>query len=59
MSIGYFDVAVDLSVEFLYQWVRREIEKEGISFNNESFDGSSEVRDVTLGDIVLRLIQQG
>ena len=57
LSIGDFDVVVALCVEFLYSWVRRGREAEGVSFNNESFSGFSEVRchvrDVTLGDVVL------
>ena len=44
LSIWDFDVMVDLCVEFLYLWVRRGRGAEVISFNNELFDGFSEVR---------------
>ena len=47
---------MDLCVEFLYMWVRRGREAEGVFFNNESFGGYNEVRyhnwDVTLEDVV-------
>ena len=43
LSIVDYDVVVDLCVEFLYLWVKRGRETEGISFNNESFGGFSEV----------------
>ena len=47
----------DLCVEFLCLLVSRGRGANGVSFNNESFDGFSEiryhVRDVTLGDVVL------
>ena len=57
LSIGVFDVAVDLCVEFLYMWVREGRGAEGVSFNNDSFGDFSEVRfhvrNVTLGNVVL------
>ena len=60
-SIGDFDVVVDLWVEFFYVWVRGGSGAEGVSFNNESFGDSSEVRyhvrDVTLGDVVFRILR--
>ena len=47
---------VDLCVEFVYMWVRGEIEAESVSFDNPSFGDFREVgyhvRDVTLGDVV-------
>ena len=52
LSIEDFDVVVDWCVEFLYMLVRRRRGAEGISFNIKSFGSFSEVRDVTLGDVV-------
>ena len=58
MSVGDFDVVVDLCVEFLNLWVRRQRGADGLYFNNnEPFGGFSEARyhvtDVTLGHVGL------
>ena len=39
-----FEVVVGLCIEFLYLWVSRGREADGVSFNNESFGSFSEVR---------------
>ena len=57
LSIGDFDVVVDLCVEFLYLWDRMRRGEEDVSFNNESFGGFSviryHVRNVTSRNVVL------
>ena len=56
MLIGDSDVVVEICIESLYLWLRRGRGDEGVSFNNKSFGGFSEVRyhdrDVTLRDVM-------
>ena len=56
LSIGVFDIVMDLCVEFLYVWVRGGKEAESVSFNNKSFGDFSEVRyhvkNMILGDVI-------
>ena len=50
LSIGVFDVVVDLCVKFLFMWVRRGREAESVSFNRETFgDFSEDGYDIMLG----------
>ena len=59
LSISDFDCVVALCVEFLYLWVSKGRGADGVSFNNESFGGFSEVRYhvrgvTSLGEVLMK-----